>query len=459
MIHRACIEVCIDEDLRIRDQTILQSKPVAAMFCRDAANMTSKRITTVDAPISLSYLRAPTAREDELVERFQPIFDRIAQGNVERERNRTFPFEQVQWLKDADFALVRLPQEFQGWGASLEQTFYLLALLAEADPNVAHVWRNHLAFIEDRLNASPSPANDRWLQRFRDREFVGGGWTEANNGTYATIKTTVIREDDHYKVTGAKFYATGSLYADWLDVIGKGEDGSLITTLVSRHQPGVVLTDDWPGFGQSTTASGSATYQDALAHEGDVFPASERVVYQGHFYQTAILAVLTGITRAILRDGITALKSRGRNYPQGLNPVPALDPQLLQVIGEISVRVFSTEAALRRAANALDLIATAHAAGDVTLRDKRAVAGEVAVAQAQLTIIDGVLHAATHVFDALGASATSQQIALDRHWRNARTLASHNPVAYKARILGDYLVNDTPPVSNIARLGRGGQGN
>lgn len=416
-------------------------------------------MTAVDVPTSLSYLRPATAREEDLVVRFQPIFDRIAENNVERERNRTFPFEQVQWLKDADFALVRVPEEFGGWGASLEQTFYLLALLAEADANAAHVWRNHLAFIEDRLNAPVSPANDRWFQRFRDREFVGGGWTEANNGTYATIQTTVTREDGHYKVTGAKFYATGSLYADWLDVIGKDEEGSLITTLVSRHQEGVVLNDDWPGFGQRMTASGSATYRNALAHEGDVFPASERVVYQGHFYQTALLAVLAGITRAILRDGVTALKSRGRNYPQGLNQIPALDPQLLQVIGEISARVFSTEAALRRSAGSLDLIAAAHAAGDVALRDKRALAGELAVSQAQLTIIDGVLYAATHVFDALGASATSEDVALDRHWRNARTLASHNPVAYKARILGDYLVNGNSPESSIAQRGRGGQGN
>ncbi len=402
-------------------------------------------MTAVSTPLSLTYLRPATAVEQLLVARFQPVFDRIAEGNVARERNRTFPFEQVQWLKDADFALIRVPEELGGFGASLEQTFYLLALLAEADANVAHIWRNHLAFVEDRLNARPSPGNERWFQRFRDREFVGGGWTEANNGTYATIKTVVTREDDHYKITGAKFYATGSLYADWLDVIGKDADGTLITTLVNRHQPGVELTDDWPGFGQRTTASGSAIYKDAIAYEGDVFPASERVVYQGHFYQTALLAVLTGIGRAVLRDGIAALKSRGRNYPQGLDPVPALDAQLLQVIGEVSVRTFSAEAALRRAAASLDLIAAAHAAGDDALRDERATAGEVAVAQAQIAIVDGVLHAATHVFNALGASATSEDTALDRHWRNARTLASHNPRIYKHRIIGDFAVNGTPP--------------
>ncbi len=43
--------------------------------------------------------------------------------------------------------------------------------------------------------------------------------------------------------------------------------------------------------------------------------------------------------------------------------------------------------------------------------------------------------------------------------RNARTLASHNPRVYKARILGDWLVNGKTPVSSLAALGRGGQGN
>ncbi len=217
--------------------------------------------------------------------RFKPIFDRIAEGNVERERNRVFPYEQVQWLKDADFALVRVPEILGGWGASLEQTVYLLALLAEADPNVAHVWRNHLAFIEDRLNARPSEANDRWLQRFRDRNSSGEG------GPRPITAPTPTSNDRHAPGRALcgdrrEILRDRKPFADWLDVIGKGEDDELVTALVRRAQPGVALTDDWPVFGQTTTASGSATYSDAIAHEGDVFPASERVVYQGHFYQT-----------------------------------------------------------------------------------------------------------------------------------------------------------------------------
>jgi alkylation response protein AidB-like acyl-CoA dehydrogenase len=48
-------------------------------------------------------------------------------------------------------------------------------------------------------------------------------------------------------------------------------------------------------------------------------------------------------------------------------------------------------------------------------------------------------------FGGRSASATKFPLALDRHWRNARTLASHNPRIYKERIVGDYAVNGTPP--------------
>ena len=44
--------------------------------------------------------------------------------------------------------------------------------------------------------------------------------------------------------------------------------------------------------------------------------------------------------------------------------------------------------------------------------------------------------------------------ALDRHWRNARTVSSHNPVIYKARDIGDWKVNGTPP-TGIWQIGRG----
>jgi alkylation response protein AidB-like acyl-CoA dehydrogenase len=406
-----------------------------------------------------TYLRPATATIGDLRGRFAPAFDEVARGSLEREKGRIFPHDQVRLLGDAGFGTVRIPEEFGGLGASLEQTFELLADLGAADANIAHIWRNHLAFTEDRLNAPVSDSNDAWLKRFLAGAFVGGGWTEANNVTLANLTTTVTPKDDHWVVTGAKYYATGSLYADWLDVLGRGDDGQLWTALVRSDDPGVTLVDDWRGFGQRTTASGSARYANARADVGDVFPAADRFGYQSHFYQQAMLSVLTGITTAALRDGSAALAGRQRNYPQGLSEVPAQDAQLLQVIGQVSADVFAARAALSASSRTLDDIVAGRIDGDQANARPRLVTAEVAVAQAQLVIIAAALQATTSVFDALGASGVSEDLGLDRHWRNARTLASHNPRVYKARVLGDWLINGVDPVPDLAAKGRGGQGN
>lgn len=57
---------------------------------------------------------------------------------------------------------------------------------------------------------------------------------------------------------------------------------------------------------------------------------------------------------------------------------------------------------------------------------------------------DALERATTRLFEVGGASATLRTRGLDRHWRNARVLASHNPLIYRARLLGDRAVNGTP---------------
>ena len=79
---------------------------------------------------------------------------------------------------------------------------------------------------------------------------------------------------------------------------------------------------------------------------------------------------------------------------------------------------------------------------------------EVESAQAQAVAVELVTRAATEFFNALGASDTRVSKALDRHWRNARTVSSHNPVIYKLRNVGDWEVNGTDPTF-IWQIGNG----
>ena len=72
----------------------------------------------------------------------------------------------------------------------------------------------------------------------------------------------------------------------------------------------------------------------------------------------------------------------------------------------------------------------------------------VTVARAQLVAERLTISAAERLFDTGGASATARALNLDRHWRNARTIAGHSPLAYKAYAAGNYAVNGVWPPAN-----------
>jgi alkylation response protein AidB-like acyl-CoA dehydrogenase len=113
------------------------------------------------------------------------------------------------------------------------------------------------------------------------------------------------------------------------------------------------------------------------------------------------------------------------------------------VVGRVSAAAFAAEATVLAAAEQLDALTRAHVQGVVTQADHDAA--DVAAYQAQVVVVDLVLRSATELFEVGGASATSTERHLDRHWRNARTIASHNPVVLKERTIGDHVLNGTSP--------------
>ena len=382
-----------------------------------------------------------------LAARFRPIFQRIADGAVQRELSRTLPHEPIQWLKEAGFGAVRVPVEYGGGGASLPQLFELLIELAEADSNVPQALRGHFAFAEDRLNAPPSAGRDLWFKRFVDGDIVGCAWTEIGNVAIGDVVTQVSPDGDKWKLNGEKFYSTGSIFSDWIDVYAQRSDtGGDVIAATRARQPGVVHSDDWDGFGQRTTGSGTSVYVDVPLSAEHVIPFETRFKYQTAFYQLVLLAVLAGIGRAVERDIAQEVRERKRVYSHGNAETASGDAQILQVVGQISAQVYAAEATTLRAAEPLQRAYIARQAGDDEAERQANIDAEIDTSKAQVVVSELILRATSDLFNALGASGVSVSKALDRHWRNARTAASHNPWIYKARIVGDWTVNGTEPL-------------
>lgn len=70
-----------------------------------------------------------------------------------------------------------------------------------------------------------------------------------------------------------------------------------------------------------------------------------------------------------------------------------------------------------------------------------------------------VLDLTTEIFEVGGASAVTERFRLDRHWRNARTPASHNPVIYRQTIVGDAVLIGTSPSEWTTRTWQAVQAN
>lgn len=383
---------------------------------------------------------------EALAARFRPIFARIAEGTVARERERTLPHEQIRWLKEAGFGAVRVPKEHGGGGASLPQLVRLLIELAEADSAIPQALRGHFAFVEDRLNAQPGPGRDTWFARFVAGDLFGNAWTEIGTVQIGDAITKVTQDGDRWLLNGTKFYSTGSIFADWIDVFAqRGDNGAPVIAAVNVHQPGIRQSDDWDGFGQRTTGSGTSVFENAVVEAEHVIPFETRFKYQTALYQLVLLAVHAGIGRAAERDIAAEVRRRTRIYSHGNAPHVSDDAQIQEVVGRVSVLAYAAEATAIRAAEPAQRAYEARFGGDDEAERLANIDAEIESGKAQVIVSELILRATTDLFNALGASGVREDKLLDRHWRNARTVASHNPLIYKARIIGDWRINGTEP--------------
>lgn len=373
--------------------------------------------------------------------KYRPIFARIAAGALDREQARELPFEQIGWLKEAGFGAARIPAEFGGDGLSWEEFTQLLIELAAADSNIPQALRAHIALTEEHLYHHHREDRSVWLQRFANGQLAGNAWTEPGVGGTGSVLDEV---GGKLVLNGRKFYTTGTIFADWIDVTAKRPDGSDVSVIISTKTAGVETFDDWDGFGQRLTGSGTTVFTDAEVDPANVSAFADRFPYQTALYQHILLVSLAGIAKAVVTDVAANVRERKRVFGHGNAPLVRNDAQILQVVGEISAKAYAAEATTLRVAQSLDRVFASRLQNDDAEKAAN-IAVELESGQAQIVLSALVPDAAGALFNVLGASSTSTGKALDRHWRNARTVATHNPFIYKSRIVGDWEVNATEP--------------
>ncbi|MFC8525908.1 acyl-CoA dehydrogenase family protein [Nocardia sp. NPDC057227] len=399
---------------------------------------------------------SPAPTDEELLAKYRPVFARIADGALARETSGRLALEEAGWLREAGFPAVRVPRELGGDGASLRQLYLLVVELAAAESNLPHALRVHLRFVEDRWRERHTERGREWLGRI-GAGLVFGTAVSEREGSFRKPATTLRTVDGKLLLNGTKYYSTGALYGDYLTVAAQDDNGERVTAVVPADAPGVERIDDWAGFGQRASASGTTVLTNVeLTGPEAVFPPPGGTAGHLAHFQLTHLATIAGIVRRATDDIAEFVRNRHRTYPVAKAAVAANDPLIQQVVGRTDAAAYALRATVLDAAAALDAAAELGYAFRTTPEAERTpeAAAEVAAAElkaeldafrAQSVVLPLALQATTEIFEVGGASALDRKYQFDRHWRNVRTLASHNPLIYREQQLGDYVLNGTAP--------------
>ncbi|MFJ3682966.1 acyl-CoA dehydrogenase family protein [Pseudomonas sp. NPDC090208] len=380
---------------------------------------------------------------DTLRGRIPQLLKDIARDASRRDLQRELPFEAFALIRQAGLGALRIPRELGGPGGSVSDYIELIASLASADPNVAHALRSHFNFSEAVIHSPDSAEKRDYVAKTLDGKLFAGAHTEVG-APLGTILTRLTRVGDGYRLNGRKWYATGSAYADFLSFSATDDDGKLISVLLPADREGIQVLDDWDGMGQRLTASGGVHLDNVEVHASEIKTRSHNAEVGRHcstLRQLHLAACAAGVVRNIREDAVDYVRKQARAAMHSPADIARDDQFVQQVVGEISANAYAVDALIATTAAMLDQSAQALTVGSATV-DQQLITASISNAQMQVVVAKLALRAAEVLFEVGGGSATSRKYNFDRHWRNIRTVLNHNPLLHKARVVGDFYLNE-----------------
>lgn len=359
-----------------------------------------------------------------------------------RDHERRLPLAEIEQYSQSGLWGITIPKAFGGAEVSYKTLAEVVKIISSADSSLGQIAQNHWAFIEHvRLDASVEQQAFFFEQILKGKRF-GNAFSEKGSKTVADLTTKIEFLDNGLaNIEGRKFFATGALLAHWIPVVAVGENGLPYAALVPQHTEGLSIINDWSGFGQRTTASGSVILDNVKVDQKYVVPihkAFERPTAAGAISQFIQAAIDAGIARGAIEETIHYVRHHSRPWIDSGLEKASDDPYTIAAIGEIKIKLRAAEAVLDLAGLAIDA-AIQHPTEDHVSE------ATLLTAEAKVLTTEIALLAANKLFELSGTRSTLSELNLDRHWRNARTHTLHDPVRWKFNIVGNYYLNDVPP--------------
>lgn len=364
---------------------------------------------------------------------------------VARDAANEPPHREIEDLRSRGLLTLAFPSAVGGAGLPWELAAQVARRIARVDAGVAHVLAYHYAWTRI-LEILGTPEAHRLLT-----VSAAEGWLWASPGSarlVGLLRSRLI--GDERVINGAVGFATGAPVAQRLFVQTIDEDsGNWVVCTVDPASEGLTIGTEWDVLGQRLSASPSVVFDNVR------IPASEAVISFGlvsepasPFQSISVLnfqhlfgVLLLGIAEGALEEASAFTRSTSAPWYHAAVDTIGEEPYILGTYGEYLAKVQSVSALVERGGEQLRWLVDHRY--EVTAEQRGQVAETIASGKAVAIAV--ALEVTAGIFDLTGARATTTATGLDRHWRNARTLSLHDPLAYKHNELGRFYLNGELP--------------
>lgn len=396
----------------------------------------SSNQSVIQAPVQL------ILNDQQAINAAYQVADFALEERNKRDQNRILPTEQINQFSQKGLGGIRIPKQYGGAFVFNKTLAHVFRILSKADANVGQIPQNQFGLV-NFINITGSDAQKQFIytEILAGKRIANGG-PEKNSKDTKAIQTTLRLENGQYFLNGEKFYSTGTSFADWLAIRALHPDGHTVLAIIDRHAAGVEVINDWNGFGQRTTASGTVKLHNVIADPALFF--DERIIantpnVRGAYSQLLQVAIDVGIAEAAFDDTLSSIRKARPIIDAGVEKASE-EHYTLQEVGKLNILLDAAILLLDEAAEYLDELDQL-----TQISSEQSARASILVAEAKIYANDAALHISEKLLELGGSRASLSQHNLDQHWRNARVHTLHDPVRWKFHVIGDYYLNGTHP--------------
>ncbi|MDO8289609.1 MAG: acyl-CoA dehydrogenase family protein [Parvibaculum sp.] len=241
-------------------------------------------------------------------ERLRPIEDKVSEEDA-------VPDSIVNEMKELGLFGLSVPVEYGGLGLTMEEECLLMFEMGRTSPAFRSVFGTNVGIgSQGIVMHGRQDQKEEWLPKIASGEvIISFALTEPEAGSdAASLRTTAIRDGDHYIVNGTKRYITNAHKANAFTLLARTDPNTpgakgVSAFIVPRDTPGLTLGKNEKKMGQQGAHICDVIFDNARIHascllgdtEGKGFVTAMQVLERGRLH---ISAVCMGVADRLVAD-------------------------------------------------------------------------------------------------------------------------------------------------------------